>query len=204
MLRYLKFYSGILVLLLPISFCIAQDVAPGDRWEIRLNNLQPGNEIMDAVGVKEGMVIGEIGAGRGRFTVQFAQKVRKSGKVFANDINENNLRYLDFRCKRDNIANVITVLGTEVKTNLPEEFLDMVFIINTFHHIDQKESILKNISASLKKNAILVIIEPDPEKPEGNNGTNREVLVDIVQESGYDLVEIKTFLKRDNIYIFKL
>jgi ubiquinone/menaquinone biosynthesis C-methylase UbiE len=49
------------------------------------------------------MVVGEIGAGKGRYSVILANHVGKTGHIYANDIDKESLEYLDFRCKRDNI-----------------------------------------------------------------------------------------------------
>ena len=60
---------------------------------------------MDAAGVKAGMIIGELGAGRGRFTVHLARRVGPKGKILANDIDAEGLAYLRERCKRAGIDN---------------------------------------------------------------------------------------------------
>jgi predicted methyltransferase len=50
------------------------------------NDRQPPEKVMDAIGLKAGMVVGEVGAGRGRYTKQLARRVGPAGKVYANDI----------------------------------------------------------------------------------------------------------------------
>ena len=76
-----------------------------DAWEKRQNDRQPPEKVMDAIGVKPGMIIGEVGAGRGRYVVHMARRTGPEGKVYANDIDKVALDYLDHRCKRDNIPN---------------------------------------------------------------------------------------------------
>jgi len=68
--------------------------------EKEANRLQPPDRIMDAIGVKPGMVIGEVGAGRGRFTVHLATRVGGEGKVYANDIDADALAFLRDRSVR--------------------------------------------------------------------------------------------------------
>ena len=50
--------------------------------------LQPPEKVMDAIGVKPGMTIGEVGAGHGRYTVHLARRVGHRGKILANDIDK--------------------------------------------------------------------------------------------------------------------
>ena len=71
------------VLLLLSSTNLAQTIEPADEHQ---NSIQPPGQVLDAAGVKPGMIIGEVGAGMGRFTVHLAVRVGETGKVYANDI----------------------------------------------------------------------------------------------------------------------
>ncbi len=57
-----------------------------EQWEEGLNQRQPPLKVMDAIGLKPGMTIADIGAGRGRYTVWFSPRVGPGGKVYAIDI----------------------------------------------------------------------------------------------------------------------
>jgi glyoxylase-like metal-dependent hydrolase (beta-lactamase superfamily II) len=57
-----------------------------EEWEMQYLNRQPSDKLMAAIGVKQGMVIGEVGAWRGRFTVYMAREVGPPGKIYSNDI----------------------------------------------------------------------------------------------------------------------
>jgi len=173
-------------------------------WEIRHNLLQPPVKIMDTIGLKPGMVIGDIGAGRGRFTVWFADRVGDKGKVYANDILERSLRHLEQRCERLGFTNVITCLGTVVEPNIPDRILDIAFMINVYHHLEKPVELLKNIVPTLKPDGTLVIVEHDPVKSGyPTESTSEEELVKQADEAGYKLERMETFLSRDNIYFFK-
>ena len=69
-----------ILLLLPFyKLSYAQDenvpVEPSEKW---LNSQHKPVELMDAIGLEEGMTIADIGAGRGRMTVFFASRVANS------------------------------------------------------------------------------------------------------------------------------
>jgi len=103
-----------------------------DAWEAYHTSLQPPKKVMDAISLKKGMVVGEIGAGRGRYAVILAKRVGNTGHIYANDINMEDLDYLKLRCKWDGINNLNTILGKEKAPLLPKKKLDMIFIVNTY------------------------------------------------------------------------
>ena len=182
-------------------------VNPADAWEKRINELQPPDKVMEAIGVKPGMVIGEIGAGRGRYTVHLADKVGPAGKVYANDIDAGSLAYLRERCQRDGIGNIITILGRMDDPLFPAGSLDMVFMVNTYHHLARPVVLLRNLIPGLKPGAIVAIVEHDPEKygPEfQKESTSLEALRKQAADAGFEVVRIETFLEQDNIYVLRI
>lgn len=176
-----------------------------DSWEERHNAYQPPEEVMDAIGVVPGMVIAEVGAGRGRYVVHMARRTGPTGKVYANDIDEDALDYLKYRCERDSIGNVETILGEVTDPLLSPGTMDLVYMINTYHHLDKPVELMRNIAPSLKPDGLFVIIEHDPQKypGAGSHSTPQDVLLDQAEKAGFELVRIETFLERDNINIFR-
>ncbi len=178
-----------------------------ERGERYTNERQPPDKIMAAIGVKAGMVIGEVGAGQGRFTVHLAQKVGESGKIYANDINESSLAHLKDRCKRIGLNNVDIIHGQVEDPLFPKDSLDMVFMILTYHHLAKPVALLKNLIPSLKPGATVVVVDPDPEKDKDRSGresTSEEKIRKEAGEAGLELVRVETFLERDNIFILKV
>jgi len=100
-----------------------------EEWEKKTFLKQPPEKVMDTAGIKPGMGISEVGAGRGRFTMHLARRVGPQGKIFANDIDSNALAYLQDRCKRAGITNVKTILGEEIDSLFPKESLDKIFMV---------------------------------------------------------------------------
>ena len=77
--------------------------------EQQANAIQPPEQVMDLIGIRPGLVIGEVGAGRGRVTVHLAARVGNAGKIYANDIDATAIEYLKERCRRQGISNVETM-----------------------------------------------------------------------------------------------
>ncbi len=198
---------AVFVMLLAAAFLLAQErTFQVEGWEKGLNRRQPPVKIMDTIGMKPGMVIGEIGAGRGRMTMWIADRVGDSGTVYANDIDRRALEHLKERCKRDGFQNVEIIIGEVEDPKLPASALDIAFMINVYHHLDSPVSLIRNILPSLKTDGILVIVDCDPDKVDWGkeHGCNRKKdMVRELKEAGFEVVRIETFLNEDNIYIAK-
>ena len=167
--------------------------------------VQP-EKLMDAIGVKPGMVIGEAGAGRGYFTFKLSRRVGETGRVYANDIVERVLKVIERRSEREGISNITTILGEVEDPLFPKSVLDMVFMIAAFHDFERKVEWLKNVQPYLKSGGILVIVEMDPDKAGHSRGhlMTKDEILETVKKSGFKLDRIETFLPTHNIYIYKL
>ena len=170
-------------------------LTPENANEARLNRLQPPEQVMDAIGIKPGMVVAEIGAGQGRYVVQLAVRVGKTGKVYAEDINAESLKYLEKRCKRWGLENVEIILGDVNDPKLPENKLDIIFIISAYHHFQDPIKLLNNARSSLKPDGLLAI-------GEWLNATSSKQVKAQMIAAGYKLVRIETFLEKNDMYIY--
>ena len=202
-LFFIAFFSFLMIL----AANAACQTALEESREWFTNRRQPPAKVMDAIGVKEGMVIGEVGAGHGRYTVQLAARVGPSGKIYAEDINSASVDHLRERCAKDGIKNIEVILGEVTDPLFPEASLDMVFMVLTYHHLSEPVALLKNLTPSLKSGATVVVIDPDPVKDKGNPSseyTSKEEIEREAGEAGFELVRVETFLERDNIFILRL
>ena len=125
---------------------------------------QPPEQIMDSLGVKPGMIIGEPGAGQGYFTFYLAQRVGEKGKVYANDISRSSLNFIETRAKREGIKNIETVLGELEDPLFPDKNLDMIIMVYVLHMLDKPLPFMENIKKYMKSGTLLVIIEKDTQK----------------------------------------
>jgi ubiquinone/menaquinone biosynthesis C-methylase UbiE len=173
--------------------------------EISANAIQPPKVIMDFLGIGPGLVIGEVGAGRGRVTVHLADRVGAKGKVYANDIDAAALDYLRQRCERQGLTNVETVLGLVDDARFPANSLDLVFMAWVFHHVEKPVPLLKSLLPSLKPWASVVMVEPDPAHTESSGrALTRELVGREAREAGFELAAlIEGRLKEDNIFVLR-
>lgn len=161
---------------------------------------------MDSIGVKPGMIISEAGAGQGYFTFYLARRVGEKGKVYANDISKSSLAEIKSRSKRENITNIITVLGETEDPLFPQKNLDMIVMVYVLHMLEKPVEFLGNLKKYMKPGTQLVIIEKNTltERAHYSGFMTKKQILDTIEKTDYKLERILTFLPRDAIYIYKI
>jgi SAM-dependent methyltransferase len=161
--------------------------------------------VLDVLGVREGARVADIGAGSGWFTVRAARRAGAGGLVYAVEINEDFVRHIEERARKENLPNVRVVLGGEDDPRLPPASVDAVLILKTYHEIAQPVRLLSRLRASLREGARVGIID---RKGDGeDHGVERDVVVREAERAGYALAEEHDFVKGDGMdyfLVFKL
>jgi ubiquinone/menaquinone biosynthesis C-methylase UbiE len=199
--------------LLPVAFVLlltalvsAQTVLE-ESWERHDNERQPPIKVMDALGIKPGMTVGEVGAGRGRYTVYLADRVGPTGKVYAEDIDRESLDALRARLKRTGLGNTEVILGEVEDPLFPNSSLDAVLMVLSYHHLARPVALLKNLIPSLKPGAIVAVLDPDAVKDPGSRSseyTSKEKIEREAGQAGFELVRVEDFLTRDNLFVLRV
>jgi predicted methyltransferase len=115
--------------------------------------------VMDALGIKPGSVVGDIGAGGGYFTFHLAQRVGPKGKVYAEDILEDEVNKIRERAAKEKLSQVEAILGAKDDPKLPEGSLDAVLIVNAYHEMREHDAMLRAVFRALKPGGLLAIID---------------------------------------------
>lgn len=195
--RFFRGITGYMAAMVLLSVYPVLLDASRDDWQ------QPAR-VLDAIGVKPGMVIGEPGAGWGYFTLKLAKKVGPTGKVYANDISDYALGKLKEKLKDEGIKNVQVIKGTTVDPLFPVGKMDMVFMSYVIHDMTRPLEFMKNLKPALKPGATVVLLEQDPDKHADAAGHffKKKKILRIMKKAGYTLDRIEDFLERDTIYIY--
>jgi len=113
---------------------------------------------MDHLGIGEGSIVADLGAGGGWFTIRLARRVGPNGRVYAQDIQPEMIGAIQRRVEREGLNNVATVRGTSLDPNLPKP-VDVVLIVDTYYEMDDPQALLRNVRKSLKSGGRVGIVE---------------------------------------------
>lgn len=181
----------------PKKWAATFDDPERDKW-------QKPDEIIAALKLKPNDRVADIGAGTGYLAVRLARAVT-GGIVYAVDIEENMVKHLTERAKASGITNIRGVVASTTSANLPEP-VDVVVLLNVYHHIAERPTYFKRLKASLKEGARVAIIEYRPESPRGPPQRLRLSAAQIESEmnaAGYTRVAAHDFLPYQSFLVFQ-
>ena len=169
--------------------------------------VQRSRDIVDAMGLEEGMVVADIGAGTGLLTMEMAKDVGQRGIVFAVDIVPAFLERIRERARAEGLANVMVVLGEERATGLEPASLDLAFMCDTYHHIEYPQAYMRSLFHTLRPGATLVLV--DMKRPEGQSTSSvlehvradKSTVIAEVEQAGFVLASEADLLE-ENYYLY--
>ena len=180
-----------------------------DQWVKEFENpardeWQKPHQVIQSLALKPDAVVADIGSGTGYFAVRFAHMVPK-GRIFGVDIEPDMVKYLAERAKRMGLKNLISVQAAPDDPHLPE-MVDLIIIVDTFHHIENRDLYLKKLHNYLKKDGSIAIIDFRMDSVDGPPKSARSTPEQIEAElntSGYFLAQQYDFLPKQYFMVFK-
>jgi len=188
---------------------IAHFMGPGgipwlDRPE-REDEEQPA-KVIEALELKGGEVIADVGAGSGYFTFRLAPKVGEKGKILAVEIQDEMIAELKKRIDKNKVTNVETVKCTESDPRLPEAGVDIVLMVDVYHEIAFPYEVMTAIRKALKPGGRMVFIEYRKEDPKVPIKEVHKMSIEQLKKEmavvGLDHVKTVDTLPRQHIAIF--
>ena len=160
---------------------------------------------LDALALKPGMVVADVGAGTGYMSLRMAKRVGPTGKVYSNDLQPEMLRRLRENAAKAGITNIETVQGEEADPKLPAGRMDLVLLVDVYHEFSKPREMIDKIRESLKPDGRLVLLEyrkEDPKVPirEEHKMTVAEVKAEL-EPQGFVLSQVVETLPRQHILI---
>ena len=184
------------------------------QWQARFE--RPGREvfdkrmqIVDALPLKAGSRVADLGAGTGLFARLFAARLGPKGKVYAIDISSNFVKAIVKDSRRRGLLNVTGIVNSPRSTGLAPGTVDLVFTSNTYHHFEYPASMLRSIHRSLVPGGLLVIIDFRKRKGVSSGWVmrhvraNKETVIAEVSRQGFELLEEKPVLRVNYFLLFK-
>jgi cyclopropane fatty-acyl-phospholipid synthase-like methyltransferase len=180
----------------PARYAKSFDDPSRDAWQLP-------SRVIDALRLKSGMKVADIGAGTGYFSMRLAKVPGVS--VFAVDIEPKMVEYLTQRAQKEHVMNVTGVVAAAASPNLPEP-VDMVLVVDTYHHLPNRPAYFRELRKSLKPGGRIAIVDFRKEAPDGPPAHFRftpQQIQDEMKQAGYELQSTHDFLPRQHFLIFR-
>jgi cyclopropane fatty-acyl-phospholipid synthase-like methyltransferase len=181
----------------PAKFAKSFDDPARDTWQMP-------SRVIDALALKPGMKVADIGAGTGYFSMRLA-RVPAGIAVFAVDVEPAMIDHLKKRAAAEKADNLTTVLAGATSPNLPEP-VDVVLVVDTYHHLPNRPAYFRDLRKSLKPGGRVAIVDFRKEAPEGPPVDFRftpQQIEDEMKQAGYQLEASHDFLPRQHFLIFR-
>lgn len=121
-------------------------------------------DVVSALALRPGAKVADIGAGSGVFTLPLAGAVTSSGKVYAVDIDQGLVDHIAGKARDAKVTQVQGVLGKFTDPALPARDLDLAFIYDVLHHIEDRATYLRNLAGYLQPGGRVAVIDFFPER----------------------------------------
>jgi ubiquinone/menaquinone biosynthesis C-methylase UbiE len=150
--------------------------------------------------------VADIGAGTGYYTFPIAAKIPK-GKVYAVEIQQRAIDYLKSRAKELGLNNVVVVKGGTASPNLPDNAIDLAFMVDVYHELAYPHEMLQAIKRALKPAGKLIFIEYRGEDPAVDIKPLHKMSVPQVNKelkaNGFHLVTAEGFLPIQHFLVYQ-
>lgn len=168
----------------------ARQPEPREQW-IRMA------DIFQALGLRDGSRVADVGAGPGVFAVAMARVVGKTGRVFAIDVDEKVLEVLSQRIQDAGLGNIEVIHGDPDDPKLPADAVEAALLVDAYHEMTEYRAMLAGMRRALKPGGRLVIVDRMPRvtlgKPRKDQVDKHAIAPDFVEadvaEAGFEIVD---------------
>jgi ubiquinone/menaquinone biosynthesis C-methylase UbiE len=149
-----------------------------DRWLPRLeggdrDSWQRPGYVIDLLGIGPGMTVADLGTGTGYFVSHLAEAVGNDGRVLALDVDAELVEYVAERASNDGFANVDARVIPYDDPGLDEGTVDRVLIVNTWHHIHDREAYTRKLARALTPDGAVCVVDITMDSPVGPPKSHR-------------------------------
>ncbi|MCB0376946.1 MAG: methyltransferase domain-containing protein [Bdellovibrionales bacterium] len=187
---------------------IHHDFSDAERWHKAFDDpdrdlWQHPQEVISVMDIHPGMVVADIGAGTGYFLPHLSEAVGKKGTVFALDVESNLVSFMENRLQEEKLSNVKVQQIPYDSPGVKEKSLDRIIIVNTWHHIGDRENYSKKLMQTLKGKGAIYVVDFDPEGggpgPKASHRLSPEQVMAELKTAGFKTQLLKTELPHQYI-----
>ena len=165
------------------------------------------DDMLAAMGLEDGDVVADIGAGSGFHTRRMARLVAPAGRVYAVDIQPEMLEILQGYVE-EGVTGIVPVLSEFDDPKLPEGEIDWILLVDVYHEFGNHEAMLAKMRQALKSDGRVALVEYRVEDGTGDyiKGDHRMSVRQVLSEwipAGFDLIELHEFLPSQHLFIFQ-
>lgn len=172
----------------------------------RIESEKP-EELLDFLGIKEGDVVADIGAGAGFFSLCAAERVGRTGRVLAVDVQPEMIDGLKMMMKKLGDDNIVPILGDVDDPKLPADSVDHVLIVISYHEFSHPVEMLRHIRKAMKRDAQMLIVEYKAENPDSrveplHKMSEAEIMKEI-PALGFRRDRVIDIIPSQHVFVFK-
>jgi predicted methyltransferase len=153
--------------------------------------------LVDVLDVDPGETFADVGAGDGRYSIALASTVGETGRIYATEVDADDLKRIEDRFAREKLSNIEVVRGTQEATGLSDACCDGILLRRVYHHFQNPAAMQASMRRALKEGGLLLIVDFGPRRswnrPEGvpasrdGHGIDKDLLVSEMKGAGFEL-----------------
>jgi ubiquinone/menaquinone biosynthesis C-methylase UbiE len=170
---------------------------------------QHPDRVIESLQIEPGDVVADIGAGKGYFTFRLAKAVGPEGRVYAVEVDDDLTAQLESEAQERGYENVVVVRGEFADPLLPDGTIEIVFLCNTYHHIDDRAAYFSGVRGDLAPGGRVAVIDMKDDLKgilrlfaTKDHWTPRALLEDEMREAGYRNAASFDYLPTQNFVVF--
>ena len=163
-------------------------------------------EVVAALALAPGATVADVGAGTGYFSRHLSRAVGATGTVLAADTEPALVEHLRRRAEKEGLANLVPILASPDNPRLPAGTVDVVLIVDTWHHIDDRVSYARRLATALRSGGRVAIVDWHkrelPVGPPLDHKLAREQVIAEMTQAGYRLASEPDLLPWQYVLVF--
>ena len=171
------------------------------------------SRLVEILDVDPGERFADVGAGDGRYSVALARTVGEGGRIYATEVDPDDLKKIEERVGREKLGNVEVVSGTQEATGLSEACCEGILLRRVYHHFQNPAAMQASMRRALKDGGLLLVIDFGTrrswDRPEGvpasrdGHGIDKDLLVSKMEHAGFGLLRDLAWEDGDYALLFR-